>query len=62
MSEYNLLMSVSDNIFNKLIKKLLEQDIPLELIKILKDDWLEKKNLSSQTIKEFLDDVYGNKN
>jgi hypothetical protein len=55
-------MSVSDNIFNKLIKKLLEQDIPLELIEILKDDWLENKKLSSQTIKEFLDDVYGNQN
>jgi len=62
LSEYNFLMSVSDNIFNKLIKKLLEQDIPLELIEILKDDWLENKKLSSQTIKEFLDDVYGNQN
>ncbi len=58
----NIPMSVTDSIFRKFFVDLCEQDIPIELIVKMSKEWSNQRDVLSQTIKEFLEELYENEN
>lgn len=53
-------MSVTDSILKKFFDELGEQDIPTELIVKMSKEWSNQREVLSQTIKEFLEELYEN--
>jgi len=58
----NIPMSVTDSILKKFFDELGEQDIPTELIVKMSKEWSNQREVLSQTIKEFLEELYENEN